>query len=570
MAEDQVAALSRGPAAISPAPPAGVTPAKYATLVPGTERERQWRLGWWDRFQIADGFWASVARFAVSGALVASMIAVGLSVGGSNLAVYNGLARKVVVHVDDQQWTLLPFEETTFNDLKRRRVHIVAETTDGEVIESFDQPLGRFDQFVYSVAGGAPIVSWIAASGGATPAPPRELGTPRWSKTDASILFQAPARRFAASGGGGTISVLSGLGDDAAEYALSRVPDPAERRALIRTRATWDEGDHPHTDEWLRLASDLSDFDAILRARLARAPHDVVSLRTEQDRPDPAAKAAACARQQGLADAEPNDGDLKYLALRCQPRGPVAGRRTHRGVRRHAWKSVARHGGGLCVRRALRVAPDARRVGDSPREFGGMPFHLSIENARVMRLVGPEMDEPLDKLAQGDPMLRNVLALETDKDLPDGRARAYQRLVHGDLPAALLAAEKDAGARPRVLRFVAASRGATPGQIAEALALPADAGIDFDTIWPALGLAVREKRDATALVAHLEEMAPADDRATVLAFLHPLLHGHGAPQLTAGLDPGVRGRAYVLACVILGDAAPGRLAIRRARSPFRE
>ena len=101
------------PPTVTPAPPPAATPATYATLVPGAERERQWRLGWWDRFQTADGVLPSLARFAVAGAMVAGMIALGMSVGDSSVVVYNGLGRDVVVHVGDQTYQLSAFEKTS-------------------------------------------------------------------------------------------------------------------------------------------------------------------------------------------------------------------------------------------------------------------------------------------------------------------------------------------------------------------------------------------------------------------------------------------------------------------------
>ena len=55
------------------APPPMRAPRSYATMVIGAERPRQ-ALGWWDRFQIADGVGPTLLRLAVAGSIVGSVI----------------------------------------------------------------------------------------------------------------------------------------------------------------------------------------------------------------------------------------------------------------------------------------------------------------------------------------------------------------------------------------------------------------------------------------------------------------------------------------------------------------
>ncbi len=76
--EDQVAKWVREGGEVEEAPEPAVVPAKYATCVVGKERERQKRLGWWDRFQTADGWIAATARTIVALTVVGSVIALGI------------------------------------------------------------------------------------------------------------------------------------------------------------------------------------------------------------------------------------------------------------------------------------------------------------------------------------------------------------------------------------------------------------------------------------------------------------------------------------------------------------
>ena len=49
-------------------------PARYATLPEGSERVLQTRLGWWDRFQTADGLILGALRLVVAGAIVGAVV----------------------------------------------------------------------------------------------------------------------------------------------------------------------------------------------------------------------------------------------------------------------------------------------------------------------------------------------------------------------------------------------------------------------------------------------------------------------------------------------------------------
>jgi len=58
---------------LSPAPVASQIPPEYAILLPGKERKRQTRLGWWDRFQTADGWTAQILRLLVATIIITSV-----------------------------------------------------------------------------------------------------------------------------------------------------------------------------------------------------------------------------------------------------------------------------------------------------------------------------------------------------------------------------------------------------------------------------------------------------------------------------------------------------------------
>lgn len=57
-----------------PAPEPPVVPGRYQTLTQSEKRERQKQLDLWDRFQIADGFFPTLGRLVVAGAILAVVI----------------------------------------------------------------------------------------------------------------------------------------------------------------------------------------------------------------------------------------------------------------------------------------------------------------------------------------------------------------------------------------------------------------------------------------------------------------------------------------------------------------
>jgi Zn-dependent protease with chaperone function len=72
-AEEEVAAALAADRQLPDAPPPMRAPRSYPTMVIGAERPRQ-TLGWWDRFQIADGVGPTLLRLAVAGSIVGSVI----------------------------------------------------------------------------------------------------------------------------------------------------------------------------------------------------------------------------------------------------------------------------------------------------------------------------------------------------------------------------------------------------------------------------------------------------------------------------------------------------------------
>lgn len=107
-------------------------------------------------------------------------------------------------------------------------------------------------------------------------------------------------------------------------------------------------------------------------------------------------------------------------------------------------------------------------------------------------------------------------------------------------------------------RLVAASTGATPQQQAAIKSLAPEEGLDYRTVWAALGMARRLGTDDTAHVKLIREQWGAYAELA-LAFADGEAVRQDIPGATARLEElpfQLRGHASVLAVVLVGDDAP--------------
>ncbi|WP_269533348.1 M48 family metallopeptidase [Chitinimonas sp. BJYL2] len=234
------------------APEPAQVPGDYPTLLPGEERERQRKLGLWDRFQIAEGWMPATARLAVSVLIVGSVLGFsGMAGSKSDLSIYNGLGRAVQVQLGEQRIDIDPFGTETIEASSSELAKVRTTTRDGELIEQFEPELdGHQRHYVYNVASASPLVEWTATYGNAAEREPRLLGTQRWLHAKADIYFGNAPESISTKSGGATRTVLSGLGDAPPDEQFKLLQSDQQRRQLVTVHARWDQMGRRHTEEW--------------------------------------------------------------------------------------------------------------------------------------------------------------------------------------------------------------------------------------------------------------------------------------------------------------------------------
>ena len=159
LAEAQVARFSRDKMTPAAAPDATKVPEKYPVLVPGTERPRKTKLDLWDRFHVADGLVATLARLTVACGIIAAVLSVGTTVGATLVNIYNGLGRPVTVQIGEASIQVPAFSHAKLTVGTDEKYPVRAVTEHGDVIEQFDAsiPVGS-NESVYNVP--APACWW--------------------------------------------------------------------------------------------------------------------------------------------------------------------------------------------------------------------------------------------------------------------------------------------------------------------------------------------------------------------------------------------------------------------------
>lgn len=574
--EQKVAAIYLQHEESQPAPQPAAIPGNYPSRPRGTERERQKKLDWWSRFTLADGTGPGLMRLVVATTIVAAVVIAGMSVGKANVVVYNGLSIPVNVQIHRKNITVSPYQHRTVSVDLRSHCRVLAEAPDGRRIEDFEVSLDRgFANYVYNVAGAAPLVEWTAVYGSRTPREPKMLGFPRWRTTSAEHIFTEPPRQIETSGTGGIRRVLSSNAQLPPQYTLATVSDPVAQEQVIRTHAKWDSPNGKHIYDWLMRASRLKDFDEILSHRLQADPAEVVTLRIQQDTAEPAIKPQILARHRDLARQHPDDAGWQYIAIRAMPDGPEQDQAFVEALKKwpeYPWLSNA-------------VAYHYSTQGEWDKALTHYKLPLgvpgpwydsaAIQVARIRRLLALKKQQERDELAQilgsmthnasanlqdlrDSAALMQHLALETGDGFEDTRYSAYALMNQGQLEKAYQAAggsETD----PQLLVLLAATPGAKPEWQEQVLSASLD---DFENYDPTLLLyvAALAHRHGKPYQDYIEKFAARypQEQLLLLDLLRKFL-AQGRPpesfeeQDLKGLDPRSRGLVFATTLVLFPD-----------------
>lgn len=558
-AETQIDGFIRKSLKPGQAPPRSQVPAQYELLLPGAERPRT-TLDSWDRFQTGSGFFPAALRMLAAAAIVGAVLFIGSSASQPTVHIFNGVGQPVVVRIGSQSVTVPPFQHREVGGGNSDHVHVVTTTADADLIEEFDATVaGSGSQEIYNVAGAGVLVSWEAVYGAGTPRTPTMLGDPRWSQSSAQVVFEQPPATAPTRYGAARKEVLSGFAGEYPGRVLQIANDPTTVNNVLAAHLRWDGPRTHFMDIWVSAASRLPQFKELIQARVKEHPTEVYNMRLEQDYAG-ASHAEVCARHRQMAAAAPTNPDLQYVATRCMEDGEEQQQAfldLHSRYPKNGWLDLAA-AYTFTERGQWREALDLYDRGRYLLPV--MSESTTIAVARLRRMVEGNANAELRPLIDQSPTLASLTVADvTDShEHPENIVPAYIMLAQGRLGEALRVATGPPDDRARLLRMVAASDGASPLTIQQALKLSPDEGLDRYTVISTLALVARTGGDTAPYVQRAATLLGEQSDRILKAFELVRRRAGRAEvdEALRGLNMELRAEVYVAAAVLHGKQCP--------------
>jgi Zn-dependent protease with chaperone function len=546
---------------IPDAPAAAVLPAKYGTCVVGQERERQKKLGWWDRFQTADGVVPGALRAAVASGVLLPALFIGGHVGSSTVHVVNGLDTPVVVTFEGKKHVVPAHGSDRFDVEPSGQAHVETRTLDGATVDSFDVEVGGgFSHAIYNVGQAVPLIEWTAVygAGAGSDSPDRPIGATRWMDAPQDYVFQTPPTSMSLKRGQTARKrVVEALHAMSPPGQLRAVTDEATRQAMLTSHLRFDPSTSERFAAWVDLALDQPALRPVLLERAASNPKDVMLQRLAMEVED--AREQVCARVRTQHEAAPKEGDFTYLHLRCERASTATFLEAWEAHRDNPWLSWA-VAGELAAAGRWKDGVDAMAHALSAKALAAMKPSGQLEYVRLVRSAGGAVKEnaALLNAAEGSPLafLRRIEGggQKDDWEVP----RAWRALLKGQLDQALREANasKDPGLAARMKVLVGASDGATKAQVEAAMRALEGPSVDQ---WLKVAMQVRAGQLVERPGALVPGVSSPAAHEAVLAALTDRTLARTPQRLEAALEGfDVRQRAIVFAMgtLVLGAQAP--------------
>ncbi|MDY8138566.1 M48 family metallopeptidase [Aquimarina sp. 2201CG5-10] len=533
-------------------------PEKYNLLIPGKERPIQKKLGWWDRFQTADGFFPSIVKLIVAALVVGATVFAGGYIGTSSLAIYNGLAKDVIVYVDDKEVKLSPYSSEKIDLITSNGISIKTVSYDDQTeIEAFTPNTESASKtYVYNIANAATLVKWTAFYGGISYNDNKYLGTSRWSTTNADYVFEEPPSSVSTRGGSTTRDVLEAYSDLAPQTLLNMVKSEDDISPMVLAHAKWDDRNSIHIMTWLTLAQEMEEFKTILKKRLDQNPEDTMLLRMLQESATGETKTKVCNDHTDLANANPDNGNYFYLKTRCMEDGIAQNNAFKNGHKKwpdNPWLAFA-SGYAFAEDKQWKEAENSMKIAISKEP--ALSYYISIDLKRIQNLLDRNEQTSLKRDFKID-YLDYIENLKTESvEVRNSPDYAYVLLNNGELKKAIVHVQND-NLYDFFIRQAAASDNANQDIIETALLLDNEKGIDGYSIWSALGLAAKKNKNPEKFRSKVKELYPEYENL-IYDFIG-LVKNKSIKEAETKLqemNPFELGSFYAMGTVILGNQAP--------------
>ncbi len=530
-------------------------PLEYDTLVPGSERELQRKLGTWDRFVTGDGVIPSIAKFGVAGGILAAAIFYGSQYQELPLHIYNGLQTDVEVTIDGNTYNFFPNDNQSIKVAYGKEYYITTRTEEGEIIDDFKTNLDEHSPYIYNIAAAGVFAKYPIYYGKGEPSTYEEnklLGGKKIFPIYGDYMFTEPPKRITMPSGSNLEMriAIEGYSNISPDRMVSFVEEKEELDELVKSHVKWDDNASDFIVNWMYHLQDIEDSKKVLQHRLKRNPNEFISLRAMQDIETDSHQKNVCTEHQELALKNPENADFYYLSTRCIGDGFEQDEKFIKGHKKwkdHNWLAYA-SGYVYLMRNDFENAYNAYKVAAKDNPSLSSIIALDAERVkRILNLRGKNLETIVSNsnidyyrnLSQGE--------IEDRENNPD---YIYYLLGQGKVKDAYEYSKKHESSKNYMGYLIAASDGATKEMRDEILKEGNRESINLNSVWSAIGISIKENSTYEDLLEKIEPLGMTKEKIQLIIDSIKAKQFKKVDELIASLSVRWKSQVYVLSDII--------------------
>ncbi|CAL2087773.1 Zn-dependent protease with chaperone function [Tenacibaculum sp. 190524A05c] len=540
-------------------------PDSYDVLTPGKERKLQTKLGVWDRFVTGDGIIPSIAKFGISGGIVFAAIFFGNRSQKLPFHIYNGLQTVVNVTVGEEKFELDPNYNEEIQLSYGQEYIIKSRNKEGELIDSLNFTVNEHSAHVYNIANAAVMVKYpifystFAAGRNNNNNESEILEKDKVFPVKADYLFVEPPEEISMSSST-TVErrdVVKAYSKEDPQSLISILTEDKNVAEIVKNHVKWDDGDSEQIVNWLYALQGMENGVDVLKARLKDRPNEFISMRVLQDISDESTKNEICNNHSKLAQNEPNNPDFYYLSIRCMEDGEEQDQKFLEGFKKwkdHNWLAYA-SGYIYSKENKLKDAYAAYKI--AARRNPTIRNIIALDAERIKRVLNLKPGTKLRSIVDNSDveLYRKIESGDIDggSDNPD---YIYYLLGQGKLEEAYNLAKKYESNVDYVGAMVAASKGITKEFSDRIMNNLEEESLNFNTVWPMLGLYVKKGKDYSNMIPLLEPLKMDKAYVDKLVSLIKRRQFSNVDKQISELTTKWKAHVYVLSNIILDGKIP--------------
>ncbi|WP_299551300.1 M48 family metallopeptidase [Seonamhaeicola sp.] len=540
-------------------------PEKYKTLTPGSERHIQRKLKFWDRFAVGDGIVPSIAKFGIAGSILFAALFFANYTQKLPFHIYNGLQTDVSIEIDGTTISLKPNATEAIQLHYGKTYQIETKTYEGESIE---QEVFKFPErtaMIYNAANGGVFIEHpvFYGYGNRTPKGLNDrtlLGARKFFPVKADYILEEPPTQISLPRGsmGERKEAVRGFSAESADNLITIVEDQEDFENIVKSHSMWDDSESKYLADWMYYLKDIEDGLSTIEARLDRNPDEVVSLRLLQDVADSTNYGIICEKHTKRSLNDPENPDYYYLAARCIEDENLKDNRFIEGYKKwkdHTWLAFA-SGFVYSERNDYEQAYNAfSKAAENPN----LESMVGVEVERIRRLLNLQKGNDFKTVINSeDVIFYNAIEsgnIEGGKDNPD---YIYYLIHKGSLEEAYRLSDSFESIKPYTDYLIVASSGVTNDIKDVILNQEVNSGLNLNTVWGVVGLAIKENIDYKQ---YLDIFEPLDLKGDFIEKLIGLIQSRnytGVEQHISELRLRWQLQSYVMASVMLDGNIPNK------------